>query len=85
MAVSNPRTITDLYGEEYTFYTEGTDVKFVTDRRTTPITAFAQEVSDGPIDVDQDAAGGLTVAYVSAGNLRLSKSSQRDGDLGTWA
>jgi len=64
MAVANPVIATDPFGEEYTFWTDGTDVKFSTNLRTDPITAFAQPESDSPIDVTIGAAGAIVVTHL---------------------
>jgi len=85
MTIANPAIITDRFGEEYTFYTHDADVKFITNLRTTPITAFAQPEDDSPISVTIDPSGKLTVTYLDSDGSRLSKSSQRDGDAGTWS
>ncbi|HUU54479.1 MAG TPA: hypothetical protein VMY87_06110, partial [Armatimonadota bacterium] len=85
MAVSNPAIATDLYGEQYTFWTDGTAVLFSTDLRSTPITAFSQAVADNPIDVVIDANARIRVTYLDASGNRLTKSSRRDGDSGTWS
>lgn len=85
MAVGNPTIATDLYGEQYVFWTDGTAVKFSTDLRTTPITAFSQAVADNPIDAVIDPNGRLRVTYLDASGNRLTQSSYRDGDAGTWS
>ncbi len=85
MAEGNPVIVTDLCGEQYTFWTDAANVKFSTDLRTSPITAFAQPVEDSPIDVISDQAGQLTVTYLDGDGNRLTKSSRRDGDSGTWS
>jgi len=85
MAAGNPVLATDLMGEEYTFWTDGMAVKFSTNLRTSPITAFTQAVADSPIDATIDPTGELTVTYFGATGNRLTKSSQRDGDSGTWS
>lgn len=85
MAIANPINLHDLYGERYTFFTDSLAVKFVTDLRTSPISAFNQAVADSPIAAVCDRAGKLTVTYLAADGSRLTKSSSRDGDAGTWA
>lgn len=85
MSIGNPTIVTDPFGEEYTFWTDGTDVKFSTNLRAGPITAFSQPEEDSPIDVTISAAGALTCTYLDTDGSRLEKSSQRDGDSGTWA
>ena len=85
MAIANPIIATDPFGEQYTFWTDGTDVKFSTNLRPDAITAFAQPEEDSPIDVTIGAAGALTVTYLDTDGSRLSQSSERDGDAGTWS
>ena len=85
MTIANPVIVTDRYGEEYTFYTDGADVKFTTNLRTTPITAFTQPEEDSPISVTIDPSGKLTVTYLDSDGDPASKSSERDGDSGTWS
>ncbi len=85
MATANPRQIIDRFGELYTFYTDGTAVKFVTNLRTTPITAFSQSVADSPIAPLIEDTGRLIVTYINSLGARVSQYSDRDGDNGTWA
>ena len=86
MAALNPVSVTDpMGGETYTFWTDGTSVLFTTNLRASPITAFSQPVADSPIDVSIDATGLLTVTYLDGSGNRLSKTSPRDGDSGSWA
>jgi len=85
MTVANPAIATDRFGEEYTFWTDGTAVKFNTDLRPDPITAFSQDVEDSPIDVVIGDAGDINVTYLDEDGNRLTQSSRRDGDSGSWS
>jgi len=85
MATGNPTTVTDAFGEEYIFWTDALDVKFWTSLRSWTQTAFAQAVSDGPIDVTIDDTGLISVTYLGADGSRLAKASRRDGTSGTWS
>jgi len=84
MPISSPQIETDLYGEQYTFWVDDVHIRFVTQWRTTPITAFEQPVADSPIDLTIDADGTLYITYLDAAGNRLVAYSQRDGDAGTW-
>jgi len=75
----------DLYGEQYTFYTDALHVYFLTSLRTSPILAFDQAVADSPIAPTIDPTGKIVVTYLDGGGNRLSKSSQSDGDAGSWS
>ena len=85
MAEGNPVIATDRFGEEFMFWTDAANVLFSTDLRTSPITAFAQEEEDSPIDVTIDPTGKMTVTFIETDGDRATKSSQRDGDSGTWS
>jgi hypothetical protein len=85
MAAGNPVCATDLFGEQYTFWTDVLAVKFSTNLRTSPITAFSQEVADAPIEAIIDQAGLVIATYMAASGLRISKHSHLDGDAGSWS
>ena len=85
MAAGNPVIATDMFAERYLFWTDGLAVKFSTDLRAGPFTAFSQEVADSPIDALSDQAGLLSVTYLDAAGNRVTKSSQLDGDTGSWS
>ena len=85
MAAGNPIVTTDAFGEQYTFWTDVLAVKFSSNLRAGPISAFNQEVSDSPVDVDIDQAGLLSVTCLDASGNRVSQHSHLDGDAGSWA
>ena len=85
MAAGNPVCAIDLFGEQYTFWTDDVHIYFSTDLRAGPFTAFNQEVADSPVDVISNQAGLLSITYLAADGNRVTKSSQLDGDTGSWA
>jgi len=85
MAVLNPVTATDLYGERRTAWTDGVHVYICSNLFPTPILVVNQPTADSPIALTVNPAGLLTITYLAADGSRLTKSSQRDGDSGTWS
>jgi len=83
--IASPAIANDQFAEEYTFWTDGATVKFSTNLRPDPITAFSQPVEHNPIDVVIGATGEISVTYLDDEGNRLTQSSQRDGDSGTWS
>ena len=86
MAVRNPLSRTDPFGAEtYTWWTDGTAIKFTTNVRPTPTTAFVQPVADSPFEIDFGRDGVIYLTYWAADGSRLMQYSRRDGDAGSWA
>lgn len=67
MAKGNPQTITDAYGIEYTFYTDGVGIWYYSSLDPTPRLAFNQPLADSPIDLQSYPNDALVVFYLSAG------------------
>jgi len=80
-------TITDPYGDTFTYYPDGTDVMVIRsfDDPPDPFSCFSQPVADGPIAATIDRTGKHIVTYLNAAGARLSKSSQKDADSGSWS
>ena len=84
MSTGNPCVATDAFGEEFTAYTDGADV-YIESQHMSAHVAFVQPVEDSPIDLDCDPAGTLTITYLDADGLRLTKESHLDGVSGSWS
>ena len=80
-------TITDPYGDTFTYYPDGADIMVIRsfDDPATPIICFTQPVADSPIAATIDRTGKHTVTYLDGAGARLSKSSQKDADSGSWS
>jgi hypothetical protein len=95
MAIANPCLATDLFGEQFTFYTDGAHVYFTSyctgdtalqhSGNWDPVLCFDQPVADAPIAVSIGAEGWLFVTYLDSSGNRLQKYSRQGGDAGTWA
>jgi len=84
MATGNPCIATDIFGEEFTAYTDGVDV-YIESNLAGAVLAFEQPVEDSPIDLDAADDGRLIITYLDADGNRLTKESQLDGDSGSWS
>jgi len=84
MAIGNPCVATDIFGEEFTAYIDGTDV-YVESNLMGAVFAFEQPVEDSPIDLDIAATNALIITYLDADGNRLTKESSLDGDSGSWS
>lgn len=85
MAAGNPVAVSDAFGEQYLFWTDGVHIYFSTNLRATPINPFDQAVADAPIDATIDQAGLVAVTYLDADGNRQSQHSHLDGDSGSWS
>jgi len=84
MATGSPCVATDIFGEEFTAYTDGVDV-YIESNLAGAVLAFEQPVEDSPIDLDIAATNALIVTYLDADGNRLTQESQLDGDSGSWS
>lgn len=99
MAIGNPCVCTSLDGEQYTFYTDGTEIYFTSyfdgdaERislgqpplgRPDPVYCFDQEVEDSPIDSTICPTGQIQITYLDADGARLIMASDLDGIAGSW-
>jgi len=82
MAIANPAIATNLFGEQFTAYTDGDEVYIGSDLMS-DVLAFVQPEEDSPIDLDCDDTGLLTITYLDTDGSRLTQSSCDDGE--TWA
>ena len=82
MATGSPCVATDIFGEQWTAYTDEDDV-YVGSDLTAAVLAFQQPVEDSPIDLDIAATNALIITYLDADGNRLTKESDDDGE--TWA
>jgi len=84
MAIANPCVATDIFGEEFTAYTDGTNV-YVESNLAGAALAFVQPVEGSPIDLDAVPDGRLIITYLDGDGNRLTQESQLDGESGSWS
>ena len=82
MAAGNPVVKTDLFGENWTAYTDGLGV-YVGSDLTDDYLAFEQLVEDSPIGFDINHEGVQIITYLDVDGNRLQSISLDDGD--SWS